>query len=149
QELVAEIDRQLDLAAIWSKPVDDPVFAYHPPGTIEDLMKQWSRMVRVAYDSGTGIITVRALAFDPEDAQALARAIYAGSSKMINDLSNVAREDAIRFARQELDDAVARLKEARAAVTAFRNQNQLVDPAADITNQTGLLGTLQEQLAEA
>ena len=112
-------------------------------------MKEWRRMVRIAYDGGTGIITVRALAFTPEESQAIAQAIFDESSKMINDLSNIARDDSIRFAHSELIEAVARLKQARAATTAFRNKHQLVDPEADISNQTGLLGQLQGQLAEA
>jgi capsular polysaccharide transport system permease protein len=36
--LVADIDAELDLRAIWSKAPGDPVFAYAAPGTIEDLV---------------------------------------------------------------------------------------------------------------
>ncbi len=149
QKLVADLDAELDLRAIWSWPEGDPVFTYRPPGSIEDLVDYWGRMVQVAYDSGTGLIEVRALAFRAEDATAIATAIFDESSKMINALNDIAREDAIRYARQELDDAVERLKNARQAMTAFRNQYQIVDPEADIQIQVGLLSTLQAQLAEA
>ena len=55
QELVDRIDDELDLRGIWSRvdPSDDPVFAYHAPGTIEDLVSHWMRQVRIYYDSGT------------------------------------------------------------------------------------------------
>ncbi|MDJ0823601.1 MAG: capsule biosynthesis protein [Paracoccaceae bacterium] len=151
QSLVASIDARLDLRAMWAKadPAIDPIFAYHPPGTIEDLVGHWERMVKIYYDSSTGLIELRALAFTPEDAQAIAREIYADSTVMINELSDIAREDAIRYARDELNHAVERLKSAREAVTTFRNRTQIVDPSIDVQGQAGLLSTLNQQLAEA
>lgn len=151
QELVAKIDRELDLRAIWSKadPEVDPVFAYHPPGTIEDLTDYWGRMVKVYYDSASGLLDLRINAFTPEDATMVAEAIFRESSIMINALSAIAREDALRYAREELGDAVERLKEARREVTEFRNLHQIVDPEANIQGQVGLITTLQNQLAAA
>ncbi|KIN62714.1 Capsule polysaccharide export protein [Sulfitobacter noctilucicola] len=149
QKLVAEIDRDLDLRTIWSKPENDPYFSYEPPGTIEDLVNHWERLVKIYYDSGSGLIEVRVLAFTAEDATAIAQGIYDESSAMINALSDIAREDSIRFARDDLTRAEDRLRDARTAVTEFRNRTQMVDPSADIATQAGLLGTLQGQLTEA
>lgn len=167
-ELVAKVDAQLDLREIWSRPGhdwsdpgDDPVFAYNPGsvawgllgsgsgrGTIEDLTDYWSRMVNVYSDSGTGLIDLEVQAFTPEEAEAITRMIYDESSKMINRLSAIAREDATRYAREELDQSVERLKTARETLTRFRNENQIVDPEASIQSQMGLLSSLQAQLAQ-
>ena len=150
QDLVRRIDIDLDLRAIYSKAwPSDPIFAYDPTGSIEDLVDYWSRMVRISYDASTGLIELRVLAFDPDDAQRIGQAIYAESTKMINELSAIAREDATRYAREELDLAVERLKVAREAFTAFRSRTQIVDPKADLQVQMGLLNTLNQQLAEA
>ncbi|WP_245848143.1 capsule biosynthesis protein [Actibacterium ureilyticum] len=149
QELVATLDRRLDLRGLWSRPENDPVFAFDPPGSIEDLVDYWGRMVRVSHDSSTGLIEVRALAFDAGDAQRITQEIFAESSKMINELSDIAREDAIRYARADLDGAEARLRIARQDLTTFRNRNQIVDPTMDTQSRMGLVTTLQEQLAQA
>ncbi len=151
QELVATLDAQLDLRAIWSRgnPDIDPIFAYHAPGTIEDLVDYWGRMVRIYYDGGTGLLELRVLAFDPDDAQTIAQAIFRESSAMINELSAIAREDALGYARDELEQARERLAEARVAIAEWRNRNQTVDPTADTQGQMGLVTTLQAQLAEA
>ena len=155
QELVAEVDQALDLRTVWSRPGwnwldgdDDPVFAYHPPGTIEDLTDYWGDMVKVYSDSGTGLIDLEVQAFRPEDAQAIAQMIYDESSEMINRLSAIAREDATRYAREELERSVERLKAAREATTRFRNRTQIIDPAASIQSQMGILSSLQSQLAQ-
>lgn len=159
QEIVRRIDAKLDLRQIWSKgdPQQDPVFAYHPsglfnydpPGTIEDLTEHWLRKVKVYYDEGSGLIDLRVLAFTPDDAQAIAEEIFEESSRMINELSDIAREDAMRYAREELEESVIRLKEKRRIMTEFRNKNRIVDPEASIQGQVGLITTLQNELATA
>lgn len=151
QEMVRFVDAKLDLRMMWSKadPDIDPVFAFHAPGNIESLTKYWTRMVGVYNDSGSGLIDMAVQAFTPEDAQMIAEAIYDESSAMINRLSSIARDDAIDFAREELTAAETALREARLAVNRFRTSNQIVDPTASIQGQTGLIASLQGQLAEA
>lgn len=151
QELVAAVDADIDLRSIWSKadPEIDPVFAYHPPGTIEDLLEHWLRKVKIYYDSGTGLIDLRVLAFDPEDATQIATQIYDRSSAMINQLSAIAREDAISYSREELTQAENRLRDARVSIQAFRNRTQIIDPTIQTETQSGLIGALEVQLAEA
>lgn len=147
QEIVQRIDDELDLKAIWSKPTHDPYFAFAEGGTIEDLTAYWARMVKLFYDGTAGLMEVRVLAFDPDDAHAIAQEIFRQSSQKINELSAIARADATRYSREELEQAVERLKKARQALTAFRNRHQIVDPQADIAAQSGLVNTLQTQLA--
>lgn len=150
QEMVARIDALVDLRGKYSGQSDiDPLLSFRPDGTIEDLTNYWQRMVRISYDAGAGLMELRVLAFDPQDATAIAQAIQAESSRMINDLSAIARDDATRYAQADLELAVTRLKAAREALTAFRVANQIVDVTADIQGQMGLLNTLQAQLASA
>ncbi|WP_010139406.1 capsule polysaccharide export protein [Oceanicola sp. S124] len=154
QDIVAAIAGDLDLRAIWSRPGiglrrGDPVFALDPEATIEDLVDHWQRKVKVFYDGGTGLIELRVLAFDPSEATAVAEQIYEKSSRMINALSDAAREDAISYARDEVALTLERLKEARQAMTTFRNRHQIVDPGAELEARIRLLGELQGQLVEA
>lgn len=145
-DLVQRIDTKLNLREIWSKAENDPIFSYSGNQSREDLVSEWSRKVKIYYD--TGMIDVRVLAFDAEDSHAIAQAIYDEGTVLINDLNDVAREDALRYARNELDRAQTRLREARGAVQEFRNRHQLIDPSADVQGQIGVVATLQTQLAE-
>ncbi|GGO59955.1 capsular polysaccharide transport system permease protein [Roseovarius pacificus] len=149
QNLVERVNADLDLVTMYTVPSFDPVFAYHPTGQIEDLAEYWKRMVQVSYDSNTGLIALRVNAFRAEDARAIAERIVAESTRLINDLSAIARQDATRYARAELELSLERLKGARETLTQFRSRTQLVDPSADIQGQMGLLNSLEAQLAEA
>ena len=74
-DLVARVDADVGLRAAYSLPrAQDPVFAFDPSGTIEDLTRYWRRMTRVAYDPGTGLIEIRVRAFDAASAKAIAEA---------------------------------------------------------------------------
>lgn len=149
QEMVEAIEQQLSISELFSKPTFDPVFAYDPSGTIEDLHAHWQRAVRVSYDTSSELIEVRVLAFTPEDAQLISTAIFDESARLIDTLSAIAQEDTINFAKEEVALSVERLKAAREALTAFRSRTQIVDPSADLQGQMGLLSTLEQQLAEA
>lgn len=149
QKLVADMDAQLDLRAIWSKPHDDPIYGLEPDASLEDLVKYWNKMVYIARGKSAGLLEVEVRAFTPEDAQIIATALFARSTEMINQLSAIAREDAIRYARDDLEAAKEKLKSARADVTRFRNLNQIVNPEQDIQSQVGLLANLRSQQAAA
>lgn len=149
QKMVADMDALVDLRTIWSKPSGDPIFTFEPSGTIEDLQDYWGRMVKTSYDSSTGLIDVRVLAFDATDATRIAQTLLDQSALMINDLNTAAREDAVRYTREDLTTAEDRLRAAREAVTAFRVKNQIVDPTTDFQTQAGLVTTLENQLATA
>lgn len=154
QDLVAAVQEDLDLRAIWSRPGadwarGDPVFALSPEAPIEDLVKHWKRMVKVYYDGSAGLIELRVMAFTPAEATLIAEQIYEKSSRMINALSDAAREDAIGYARDEVELTLVRLKEARRAMTEFRNRHQFVDPGAELQARVDLLGSLQGQLVDA
>lgn len=150
QEIVATIDERIGLTSLYSIhwPAD-PVFALWPDARIEDLQSYWQRMVRISYDQSSRLIELRVLAFHPEDAQRIAGEIVSESQRMINDLNTSAREDVMRYANEDLETAVERLKTAREALSRFRTRTRIVDPAADIQVQMGVLNNLQQQLAQA
>jgi capsular polysaccharide transport system permease protein len=149
QGIVEAVDPELDLRAMFRKAPNDPVFTLGQDDSIEALVAAWNRKVEVGYDSTGGIIHVRANAFTPEDATAIAEAVLAQSSALVNRLSDQSREDAVRYARQELALSEARLKGARQALADFRRENRIVDPGAEAGGQMGLLNALEAELAQA
>lgn len=150
QDMVEQIDAKLDLRSRYSRDwPHDFVFAFNPAGHIEDLTEYWQRQVKVLYDNSNALITLNVSAFSPEDAQAIAAAVFQQSSDKINQLSGVAQQDATRLATEELDKARGELTRTRQAMTAFRMKTQIVDPQADLAGQMGVLSGLQGQLAEA
>lgn len=148
QQLVAEIDEEIGLRELWSRPQNDPVFTFDPEEPVEDLVEYWRDMVNVYYDSTTRLIEVRVLAFSPEDAQRIAEAIFAKSTVMINKLNDIAANDNLKYATEELDRSREEVIRTRRDMTVFRNKYQLVDPESEIVAKSSILASLQQQLAE-
>jgi capsular polysaccharide transport system permease protein len=150
QEMVEAVDGAVDLqghySAVWPR---DWAFGLWPEATVEDLTWYWQRIVGISFDSGSGLIEVQALAFDPDTAQAITQAVVRESQIRINALNEQARADAMRYAQADLDEALERLKAARLALTQFRTRTRIVDPEADIQGRMGVMNNLQQQLAEA
>lgn len=149
-ELVGRLMQRMDLVAHYAAPhAGDPVFAMSPDATFEDLVTYWQRVVRVSYAHSSGLIGLEVRAFDPQTAHDLAKAIVAESQSLINELNAQARADAMRYAQDDLEAALARLRAAREALTQFRTETRIVDPESDLQGRSGVLNTLQQQLAEA
>jgi capsular polysaccharide transport system permease protein len=149
-ELVQRMRERIDLVAHYSEPHDlDPYFALEPDATFEDLIGHWQSVVRVSYTQSNGLIDLTVLAFEPQMAQDIARAIVEESQTLINELNEQARSDSIRYAELDLEASIARLRSAREAMTQFRTETLIVDPESDLQGRTGVLNNLQQQLAEA
>ena len=73
----------------------------------------------------------------------------AKSSALVNQLSEQSRDDAVRFARDELAEAEAHLRDVRQELADFRRDQNIVDPTADVASQSGLLNALNQELAQA
>lgn len=147
RSLVDRVNERVNLRQIWSKQPQDWVFSYNDGPTPEDLVRYWNRNVKIFYDQG--MLDLRVTAFDPVDAQLIAQTIIDESQSVINQLNSVARRDTLRYAEEDLNGALQRLKAARAAVQTFRSQNNIVDPTAFVGGQEGVLTSLQQQLADA
>lgn len=149
QDMVERVMGHIDLIGAYTVPSFDPFFAFKPTGEIEDLVDYWRRMVELHYDQGTSLIELRVHAFRPEDAQAIAGRVVEESSLLINRLSAIARTNNTRYAQLDLETALARLSNARQALTKFRSENRTIDLEAAVQGQIGILNSLEQQLAAA
>jgi len=149
QQIVRQIADTLDLIAIYGRAPDDLLFALDPDPPIEDLLEHWRRMVDVAVDPSSGILTVEARAFTPEDARKIARAVLDASIVLVNQLSDGARADTVRATRHELREAEKRLRAIRARLRAFRDIEQEVDPTLNAQAALALVAKLEEDRARA
>ena len=147
QPLVEQVGAELPLSEMFNRTSDDPVFSLGADQPVEEVVEYWGRMVSVALDGNNKLIEVEVRAFDPFDARAIASAIITQSEALVNNLSQIAREDAMRYAREDLISAETRLKDIRRRVREFRNTNRIITPETDIANQTGVLAALEGQLA--
>ena len=150
QSMMEQVDNRIDLREHYGQAwPSDPVFSIWPDASKEDLFGFWKRVLRLSYDSSSGLIDLEIHAFDPVTAQAIVQVILEESQNMINRLNDTSRRDAMVNADRELTEAVANLRSAREALTVFRATTRIVDPVADIQGRLGVVSNLQQQLAQS
>jgi capsular polysaccharide transport system permease protein len=91
---------------------------------------------------------VRALAFTPDDAVTIVRAVQINAEHIIDETSQRLRADALRLAEDELARARQRYVESLLALRRVREGAQTVDPATAIEETaTTLTGAIRQKLA--
>jgi len=149
QKMIEAAQAALPLAEMYNRPEQDVVFRLGENRPVEDVVDYWNGMTDVSFDPSTGIVRFEARAFTAADAQRIAEFALAESTRIVNDLSEQAREDSIRVARMAVTEAEERLREARRAMREFRNVQQEIDPTENASATLGLVAALEQELARA
>ena len=97
--------------------------------TFESLYKYYGKMVDARLDSETGLAIITVKAFSAQDAYAINRNLLDLSEGLVNRLNSRAQSRGIAEASKQVELAMVRAKEARVALTQYRNAEALIDPA--------------------
>lgn len=145
-----KLKAQVDLEKVYNSNKADLLAAFSvKSNTIEDFVEYWRKMIHVEFDATSKIIVVEVKAFDPRDAMLLAKHVLTLSEGLINDLSERARQDALKTANAEVIRMERRLRDRLARMHKFRDQNQSIDPAGMAAAQISRLSHIEAQLNAA
>jgi capsular polysaccharide transport system permease protein len=126
--IVEELDRRVDLRAMFSSSQIDFFSRFKSNGSIEDLTRYWRHKMSVSIEYTSGIVTVETYAFSAEDALKLAQTVVTLSENLINGMSDRAQHDLVSQSEKELIRVEGRLRQATVTMTDLRNQEGLIDP---------------------
>ena len=114
----------------------------------EDLFRFYKRMTLVTYNSTTGLTSLDAEAFRPDDALQISRSLLSMGEDLVNALNARIRLDAVGSAEAEVKHEEARLTNAQIAITAFQNRETMIDPVSNSVLVSEIVGKLQGDLAQ-
>ena len=114
--------------------------------TFEDLYKYYKKKVDVKYDTSSSIVTLTVRAFTPQDAARFNRQLLEMAEATVNNLNERGRQDLIRFAQREVNEAKTQSQNAALALSAYRNAAGVVDPEKQATVQIQMISKLQDEL---
>lgn len=156
-DFIQDIEPELDLRAHYSNPAIDAYACLPADASQEDLVEYWQKMIDIEHDLTSGISTVTMTAFDPETSKKLVTLALKQSELLVNKLSANLRTDALQIAEKEVLSAEAEVNSLREQLTAFRQQQDVLDPASQAnariereeTARLTRLSELQTQLSQA
>lgn len=115
-------------------------------GSFESLYKYYTKRVKIDSDVATSISTLTVSAYTPEDAYRINAQLLDMAEQTINRMNLRGREDMIRFAQVEVDDAQNRARRAGLALAAYRNREGVLDPEVQATTQMEMISKLQDEI---
>lgn len=114
--------------------------------TFEDLYKYYQKKVKVDHDTTSSITTLSVRAYTPQDAQRFNAQLLEMAEATVNKLNTRGRQDLIRFAQIEVDEAKQKAREAASALAIYRNREGVVDPEKQAAVQLQMISKIQDEL---
>ncbi len=97
--------------------------------SFESLHSYYQKHVSINFDITSSISTLKVKAFNPSDAYKINEHLLQLAEKHINLLNERARQDLIKFAKAELDQAEKAAANATYALANYRNRSSVFNPA--------------------
>jgi capsular polysaccharide transport system permease protein len=148
RELLEAVDEQLDLRGAYTAPAVDVLSRLAPNANIEDFVKYWQSRIHTQFSPTSGIIEFEVQSFSSEHARDVADAVLSLTQSLVNNLSASARNDALLFARREVELQEVRLRKALESIRDFRVTEQSVDPSASAALDIQLIASLEARLID-
>jgi len=114
--------------------------------SFEALHRYYQKKVTVLTDSTSSISTLTTRAFTAEDAINFNRKLLELSEVLVNRINERGRQDMIKFATAEVEQAARKAKEAGLQLTAYRNKNAVIDPERQAASQLLQITKIQDEL---
>ncbi|OQP84879.1 hypothetical protein BTR14_17350 [Rhizobium rhizosphaerae] len=147
RDAVEALDKMVGLRQIYSNENIDALSRMSPDASIEKMVTYWKRRVSTSYDLTTGINIIEVSAFRPEDAQRIAAGLKTLSEKLINEISEKARQTQMSVSKTELDRAAERLRDLRREQTALRIDQGTIDARKEADAKLQITSKLRSEQA--
>jgi capsular polysaccharide transport system permease protein len=149
RQAVEELQKRINVEQLYSKPEIDWWARFDRSEPTEQFVRYWQSRITARYDLVTGIASAEVKAFSPQDALLIANTLVKLSEELVNRIANRTKQDTVRLARTELEQAQDRLKAARHKMTAYREKFGLIDPSNSVVaSNSSLIQTLRANLAQ-
>ena len=148
-QAVRQVERDIDLRAMFSRPIADFWARLNPQVTPEGLDRYWTSMVDAYFDVISGNVYVSVRAFTPQDLLRLADAIIKESNMMFQKMNAEAQRDLVKVAEDNLKNAEDRVSAARGALQAFRSEHGVLSPDTVAQSSATIVDSMRQQLGTA
>ena len=146
-DMLKSVDDKLQLREHYSHSGIDFLSRLDSSATLEDYIDYWESIVRVSYDSTTGILTVETRAYTPEVAQSMGVEIIVKSEELMNRMNDRVQMDTVHQAGKEIKLAEKRYAEARRALNTFRSLSSDIDPTATVETRFRIIAELESRIS--
>ncbi len=146
-DMLKKLDAKLNLRSHYSDAHRDPLSRMWSKDTpLELFHHHYLSRVSVEFEDYAGILVIRAEAYTPKMAQAIAAMLVKEGEHFMNTLAHGIAQEQVAFFEKQVERMSERAMQARQAVLEFQNKNGLVSPQNTAENLAGIVNSLEAQL---
>lgn len=149
RDALRALNRQGEFARAYSAPsisIFDRFDGWGRGSAFEDLYKYYEKKVSIDQDTTSSIVTLSVRAYTPQQARRFNERLLEMAEATVNKLNERGRQDLIRFALREVEDAKRTSQAAAVALAVYRNRAGVIDPEKQATVQLQMISKLQDEL---
>jgi capsular polysaccharide transport system permease protein len=143
-----ELDAELDLKSLYGRSEVDFLNRLASDAKADEKADYLKDRLTTFVDGPSGIITFRAEAFTPDEAQKVVRSALAKADRIVDEISERAKQDLIGRAKSEVQDSLDRYSESLAALRDYQDETGILDPTGDAKLISELIGALTQKKLE-
>jgi len=148
-DMLKKLDATLDLRAHYSDPERDPMSRlWFKNASLEWFHRHYLSRVSITFDDYSGVLSIKAQAYDPKTAHAVAAMLVEEGERFMNSLAHSLAREQVAFLEKEVAAMNHRVAEARERVVQFQNREGLVSPQATAENLVAIVGRLENELTD-
>ncbi|MBB3382562.1 MULTISPECIES: capsule biosynthesis protein [unclassified Rhizobium] len=147
-EILNRIGKKIDYRSMFIRQNADFLSRFGSSRSDEEFLKYWNDHVTAYIDVTSGIITLKVRTFSPDDSVKLADAIIEESEKLINELSERARNDIVQSMKADVQKSGKAYGDTLIALNQFQNASGLLSPQTQAKNSGAILTGLLAQKLE-
>jgi capsular polysaccharide transport system permease protein len=149
RDALSQLDAHFDLARSFSSTKVDRISRFGGldwDTSFEALHRYYEKKVSVALETTSSIATLQVKVFSAEEAYQINAMLLDMGEALVNKLNERARQDMIRFAAAEVEQAEAKVKAAAIAMANYRTTKAVFDPIQQSSFILQQVGKLQDEL---
>ena len=122
---------------------------FYSRDTREQLYRHFQNFVDLRVSTESGIANLRTVAFTPQDALALNKAMIANAEGFVNRLNTRIFNDALSVAERNVEEQKEKFAQIETRLTAYRNSENMLDPNKEVADSLSRVGALMTRLSKA
>lgn len=148
-DMLQKLDARLKLRVHYSDWKRDPLSRMWSEDAEQEFFhRHYLSRVSIELDDAVGVLRIKAQAYSPEMARAIASALVEEGERFMNEMAHRLARDQVGFLEKEVDRMSERLLKARRAMVDFQNAKGFISPQAAAESLGTIVARLEGQLTE-
>lgn len=143
-----KLDADEGFRAHFSAPSIDALRRLPPDASEEAVFRLYQRQVRIGFDPTEGIVRLEVIAATPEDSERFATALIAFAEEHVDLMTARLRDSAMRDARAAVDEAEARMMQARQAAVDMQERFSVLSGEVEVSLLAQQIVALETELTQ-